>query len=311
MGQIDRLVYIVDCLMENGSVNKLKIAAEMGVTERQIRRDFLYLETNGIFDLGAISLKWDPQRKMHVASPETVDRIQKWRIRKAGAEAEHRSEKESGGLSNTVRLDSRYIVHKSYAKEEFRPDVYIALMQAIRERRLVSFKYLGGRALSEDKTVTTENVVEPVRLVKYGELWYCYAVYKGSRSRGIYTFNLSRITSIRLLDEKAAWDSELNHKIDNVVKSYGIFYGKGEARIYKIRFTGWAADNVEAQIWQENQKIEWNDDRTALVLSMPVSVDTELMGRILFYGDCAEPLEPQDFVERYREKCLKMADRYR
>ena len=149
----------------------------------------------------------------------------------------------------------------------------------------------------------SDRVLEPLKLVNYTEIWYMLAAFNGK----IQTFSLSRITGAAITDEDISFNDP--DELEKVLSGYGIYHDSSEPRIYRIRFYGWAAHIVSAQVWQKDQKIKHIDSDT-IELSIPITNDTELLSRILFYGDAADPLEPEDFVLQYREKCSNMAKRY-
>ena len=99
-------------------------------------------------------------------------------------------------------------------------------------------------------------------------------------------------------------------RLEKLLDGYGIYSDDNPPMEYVIRFYSWAIPIVSNQVWQKDQKMSLSDDGNVLELRLPISNHTELLSRILFYGDAAEPVAPEDFVSEYKKKCRNMARRY-
>ena len=149
-----------------------------------------------------------------------------------------------------------------------------------------------------------KRVVEPLRLINYGEIWYLLAAVDDV----ILTYSLSRIADVTVTDIPISFSDK--EKLRRLIDGYGIYSDDRNSREYVIWFYSWAIPIVSNQVWQKDQKLRLLEDGRVLEMRIPVSNHTELLSRILFYGDAAEPVSPQDFVDEYRRKCMLMAGRY-
>ena len=78
---------------------------------------------------------------------------------------------------------------------------------------------------------------------------------------------------------------------------------------FKIEFTGDARSNVREFIWSDNQKIEENLEEKKTILSFTSSQWLPVQKWILSFGADAKPLEPDWFVEEWKEIVRKMAEK--
>ena len=145
------------------------------------------------------------------------------------------------------------------------------------------------------KQVRRESPEEKERMGKY----YNYIVQHKPGLTGV--FQISGRERVAFSDHE---------RLEKLLDGYGIYSDDNERREYVIRFYSWAIAIVSNQVWQKDQKLRLLEDGRVLEMRIPVSNHTELLSRILFYGDAAEPVSPQDFVDEYRRKCMLMAGRY-
>ena len=82
-------------------------------------------------------------------------------------------------------------------------------------------------------------------------------------------------------------------------------YTFGAPENYKIKFSGEAQTWVKEHIWGHNQTI--TNDSESLVLSFTSSQDDKILEWILSCGNLAVPLEPEKFVERWKNEIKEMA----
>ena len=73
----------------------------------------------------------------------------------------------------------------------------------------------------------------------------------------------------------------------------------------KIRFTGRAAVVIKSQTWHPNQKLEFKDDYAEL--SLPIAEYYEILSRIISHGEEAQPIEPPELVNAWKEKIKELS----
>ncbi len=300
MSQTERVMYILDQLMEKGYFRIKDVASLYEVSLKQVRRDKNYLMTRCPLSCGNLDIYYDAKDKVFRLSAESSHNLASWRADESLLMARDREKNRpfsSRFPSSVISGDSGYVKYKSYAREDFRPGIYLRLMEALKNSKRILLRYLSAERLRR---------IEPLKLVNYGEIWYLAAidVDKGER---IVTFSLSRIISVEIIDEDIVFSDFA--KLERFLDGYGIFNNDQQESEYVIHFTGWAKDIVKNQIWQKRQSLKELEDGT-LELHLPVSNDTELLSRILFYGTSAMPVSPASFVEKYRKACIEMAGRF-
>ena len=298
MSQTERIFHILDLLMERGSFRRDEVARFFEVSEKQIWRDKEYLRDRCPLSCGNLDIIFDRKLRAYVLTPESTDALIRWRAEASLNIAKEKGEGKSSSFSSSMVLsDASYITYKSYAKENFSPSVYERIMLALKTKRRIVISYPTSKR-------HPTRTVEPLHLINYGEIWYLVA----SVDEAILTYSLSRISDVSVLDERVAFSD--HERLEKLLDGYGIYSDDNERREYVIRFYSWAIAIVSNQVWQKDQKLRLLEDGRVLEMRIPVSNHTELLSRILFYGDAAEPVSPQDFVDEYRRKCMLMAGRY-
>ncbi len=176
---------------------------------------------------------------------------------------------------------------KAYSSEFFQD-----LCQSLLTRRRVDMTYYSRPADS-----SSDRRVSPQRLIYYRDNWYLDAwchLRKGLRS-----FAIDAITALQMTAEpaKEVDDAELNRELES---GYGIFSGAA-THMARLRFKPEIARWVSRETWHPQQVSEYDDDGFYL-LSVPYSMDTELIMEILKYADEVEVLEPLQLRTRVAQR---------
>lgn len=298
MSQTERIFYLIDLLFEKGYFKREEVAKHFEVSTKQIWRDKEYLENRCPLSCGNLDIVYDRSIRAYRLTEESKERLSLWRASESLSLAKdiENGNRPKSSIS-TISNDIKYIRYKSYARETFSTDVYNDILRALKENKKVKLSYTSIKNKSE-------RIVEPLKLVNYTEIWYLIAALDGS----ILTFSLSRIEKVEILNEDISFNNE--EALERVLSGYGIYEKACQARLYTIRFYSWAARVVSRQVWQKDQSMKFLEDGETLELTLPITNHTELLSRILFYGECAEPIAPSDFVAEYRAKCIAMGKRY-
>ena len=91
-------------------------------------------------------------------------------------------------------------------------------------------------------------------------------------------------------------------------RSIGIFSGDQPTDV-KIKLGTRAAGWVREDPWHPEQKLQFNDDGSA-VLIVPASHPREVLPKVLSLGTDAEVIEPAEFREAVAEAVAELAARY-
>ncbi len=135
-------------------------------------------------------------------------------------------------------------------------------------------------------------VIDPYHGIRFEGDWYvvgyCYL------RNEIRTFSLSRILSVKRTGENFQVPSDFDfQKLSG--SHFGVHWSDGDIDV-QIRFAKRVADYVNERVWHSSQKITRYENGDIL-LSLTVNHLLELKRWVLSWGDDAEVLEPQSFVQ--------------
>lgn len=188
-------------------------------------------------------------------------------------------------------------IHCEWIEVEYPdPTSFDKIIEAIIKKRQLSISY---RSPSKEKTRRT---IKPLKLINYQGRWYLSAWCMLRNAHR--TFHLARVTSAELMSTPSP---SVPHNIQDLDRSFGIF--KGPPRYTaEILFTGTAAELVKNQTWHKNQKV--TENKTGIILQVPVHDDREIMMKILQYGSQAEVISPLPLRERLSDELKRIKEIY-
>ena len=303
MSQSVRLQYIIRCLYHKGGIDLAEIADEFEISKRQAGRDIEYLR----FQMGAPVIYDRKEKKYKFASIWESYSNTDERIIITGAYLKSLFAKihlgkyfedeiyESiySGIPDSVRRVLDRVEYRGTSIDVPDWNIVSTLIDAFAGNLCVEIEY------TSLKSETSCRMIEPKRLINYNNSWYVAAYdYKRDDAR---TFHLSRIKKAVLAREKASHDIKLSED------GYGI-YISDKLTEYRIKFTGNAARIVSTQVWSPSQRLETQDDGS-LVMTLKSSSVEELVPAVLGFADEAEPLFPPSFVDEYRKRLSRMAEK--
>lgn len=183
------------------------------------------------------------------------------------------------------------------AKHEF----YQQLVDARARRRVVRIDY---DSLTEWEVIRTK--LRPYQLLFSRHSWY--VIGRSTLHGEVRTFNLSRITSLEMLEEKFVLPRgfSLQRHLKN---AWQLIPGDGADDRVAIQFKPLVARNVSEVIWHKTQRLEFQPDGS-LIFRAQVSGLQEIMWWILGYGDQAEVLEPTELREMVARRARALAAVY-
>ena len=176
------------------------------------------------------------------------------------------------------------------------------------------YKAMGMNAvLQMDYTPEVKNKsetykVQPYQLIFDNGIWELWAYCLRQKHEGMRLFNLSRISSVGILELAGKFVLPKNYTFKNfVVGNFGCFNDENP-QIYKIKFhkDSYAWLYSKDRIWGAKQTIEECDD--GYILSFEASQFKPILRWILGWGKDAEPLEPADLVKCWKDTVLEMAE---
>lgn len=150
--------------------------------------------------------------------------------------------------------------------------------------------------------------VQPYQLIFDNGIWELWAYCLRQKHEGMRLFNLSRISSVGILELAGKFVLPKNYSFKNfVVGNFGCFNDE-KPQVYKIKFPkdSYACLYSKDRIWGAKQTIEECDD--GYILSFEASQFKPILRWILGWGKDAEPLEPADLVKSWKDAVHEMAE---
>lgn len=179
--------------------------------------------------------------------------------------------------------------------------IYTQLLDAWLQRRQVRIEY---ESATERKLIAT--LLCPYRFMFSRRSWY--VIGKSSRDRAVRTFNIGRITSLRLLDGQFEIPRRFN-LAQYLGDAWHLIREPGERHDVVVRFLPLVARNVAEVRWHRTQNCEWLADGS---LKFTVSVEglNEISWWIQGYGDQAEVLAPPQLRTMLRQRLARAWQQY-
>ena len=181
----------------------------------------------------------------------------------------------------------------------FRPGIWETVTNAIRLLRRLEIKY---QTPGSDPVIRK---LDPYHGVRFEGDWYVVGFCHLRRK--LLTFSLGRIFDAKMLPDVFEIPADFDfHKLTG--SHFGVHWSSNEIDV-KIHFDKSVAGYIKERKWHPSQKVEQNPDGS-LVLSLTVNHLLELKRWILSWGEVAEVLEPEEFVEEVKQTIMGMHSRY-
>ena len=317
--RIERLIKLLGLLQGGRPRNVDSLATECDVHRRTIFRD---LET---FRRCGLQLTYDEERRGYLLparhflpptnfSPEEAlaliilchevgDREQLpfyEAVRSAAVKLENtlpsRLRDELSRVANAVHIK----LEPTNPLEEHRGN-YDELVDAIARRRAVRIRY---QPPADGDGFSTK--LHPYQLLFSRRSWY--VIGRSSLHRARRTFNVGRIQSLKLLDDR--FHAPKNFSIERYLRNaWHMIPEPGPDKKVVIRFDPMVAANVAEVVWHKTQKTRRLKDGS-LRFQVTVSGLWEISWWILGYGDQAEVIEPKALRNMVAQRAKKLAERY-
>lgn len=160
--------------------------------------------------------------------------------------------------------------------------------------------YYTGRWHGEERK---NRVVRPYQLLLDNGTCYLYGYDEEKQDDRLFV--LRRMEEIRLknnetFDLPALYEFSLKHGFSK----FGAYTFKDPVK-YKIEFYGNTQIWIRENKWADDQVLEAEENKTTLTFTS--SQDDKILEWILSCGPEAKPVEPEDFVQRWKDKIRKMS----
>jgi predicted DNA-binding transcriptional regulator YafY len=165
---------------------------------------------------------------------------------------------------------------------------------------LVHRKRLSIRYFTRSRNERSEREVSPQRLMYYRNNWYLDAWCH--KSNDIRMFSLDAIEAAAMLETRAK-EVSLARVDAEIGSGYGIYRKASKVRLARLKFNAAAAVWVRDEVWHEQQVLEEQADG-GVILTVPYSMENELLMDVLRHGENVVVLEPQELVEKVRQRLV-------
>ena len=205
---------------------------------------------------------------------------------------------------NTNSANYSRILFMGAPEANIKKDIWDTIYKAMGTNSFLQIEYT-----SEGKTKSESYKVQPFQLIFDNGIWEMWAYCLKKNHEGMRLFNLSRITSIYIMEFAGKFILPKNYNfLHSVVGNFGC-YNDETPQVYKIKFSkdSYAWLYSKDRIWGGNQSIE--ETENGYILSFEASQFKPVLRWILGWGDEAEPLEPPKLVSEWKKKVSKMAEK--
>ena len=205
--------------------------------------------------------------------------------------------------TNTNSANYSRILFMGAPEADIKNEIWDKIYKAMGTNAVLQIEYT-----SEGKTKSETYKVQPYQLIFDNGIWELWAYCLRQKHEGMRLFNLSRISSVGILELAGKFVLPKNYTFKNfVVGNFGCFNDENP-QIYKIKFhkNSYAWLYSKNRIWGAKQTIEECDD--GYILSFEASQFKPILRWILGWGKDAEPLEPAELVKCWKEEVLEMAE---
>lgn len=205
---------------------------------------------------------------------------------------------------NTNSANYSRILFMGAPEADIKNEIWNKIYKAMGTNAVLQMDYTPER---NNKSETYK--VQPYQLIFDNGIWELWAYCLRQKHEGMKLFNLSRISSVAILELAGKFVLPKNYTFKNfVVGNFGCFNDENP-QIYKIKFPkdSYAWRYSKDRIWGAKQTIDECDD--GYILSFEASQFKPILRWILGWGKDAEPLEPAKLVKSWKDAVHEMADK--
>ena len=205
--------------------------------------------------------------------------------------------------TNTNSANYSRILFMGAPEADIKNEIWDKIYKAMGTNAVLQIEYT-----PEGKNKSETYKVQPYQLIFDNGIWELWAYCLRQKHEGMRLFNLSRISSVGILELAGKFVLPKNYTFKNfVVGNFGCFNDENP-QAYKIKFSkdSYAWLYSKNRIWGAKQTIEECDD--GYILSFEASQFKPILRWILGWGKDAEPLEPADLVKCWKDTVLEMAE---
>ncbi len=175
------------------------------------------------------------------------------------------------------------------------------ILQAVRERRIISFSYL---------SYITDQIkkysLKPYLIKEYQDRWYIIGILENSNE--FRTFGIDRIEKLKLKSKIFLPDKNINAAklFEDII---GLNYSGGKIEKVVLSFTCLQGKYIKSLPIHKSQKI-LIDNSEEFRIELNIIPNYELIQKIMFYGDAVKILKPKWLMLDIKERFKKALENY-
>lgn len=178
-------------------------------------------------------------------------------------------------------------------------DIWKKLLEAVKSNLIVEFDY-NGRWNPE----TTHRRLHPYQFLFDDGMIF---IYGHSEERNeVRIFNLNRIRNLELTEERFDLPEDFDFSSRCGGGKFGAFISE-DYMDFTIDFYGEARGLVKDRVWADDQRITDYDDEEKTRIQFSTTQFIKVMEWVLSQGENAVPVEPEWFVDKWKERVKNMA----
>lgn len=215
-----------------------------------------------------------------------------------------KEEEKLKSFGNTNSANYSRILFMGAPEADIKKEIWDKIYKAMGMNAVLQIEYT-----PEGKTKSETYKVQPYQLIFDNGIWELWAYCLRQKHEGMRLFNLSRISSVGILELAGKFVLPKNYTFKNfVVGNFGCFNDENP-QAYKIKFPkdSYAWRYSKDRIWGAKQTIDECDD--GYILSFEASQFKPILRWILGWGKDAEPLEPAELVKSWKDAVHEMAEK--
>ena len=209
---------------------------------------------------------------------------------------------ESFRNTNTNSANFSRILFLGAPEANIKKETWDKIYQAMGTNSIVQIQYT-----SEGKSNSETYKVQPFQLIFDNGIWELWSYCLTNKHEGMKLFNLSRISSIHILELSKKFILPRDYNFLNSLSGNFGCYNDGNKLLFKIQFAknSYAWLYSKDRIWGDSQEVEETDD--GFVLSFEAYQFKPILRWVLGWADEVTPLEPAELVTEWKEKIRKLA----
>ena len=299
MNSLKRYIWLVDTLMRSGdtglTIKQISDAYEYddeisGGQKYNIRS--FHRHRNEVKEIFGIEIECYPtgiEYRYRIADSGSNDYFRRWLLDSIAV--------------NRIVSDSKEVA-QYIGLEKSNTEILPAILQALKEQRIVEFDYKAFRADSP----THYFAFQPHAIKMFERRWYLIGRYK--KDMPYIILSLDRISKFEITEETFRRDTGFN--LDEMFDgAFGITIGDGDVESVWLKVEAHQANYLRSLPLHRSQMELTSRHEGYALFAMRVRPSFDLKQRILSFGSAVEVLKPKSLRDEIHEEARRMLEMYK